>query len=173
MALENSGLAITGDSVKMKLLQEVYLVPEKTAFVGRNPIHRSRWSPEQPKEPNASVIIDTDTLLGTAKQETARPSQRRWQQTKVMKMTADFWIRERRSTSRRTVACWLVNNVVMAADKQSMDIVRWRWSATPKAYRSKSTMSTVYFLEQLNYKKFGMSDIWHRERRGLSRHFDG
>lgn len=58
MALENSGIAISGDSIKTKLLQEIHSSTEKTAFVGRksyvqksNQFKPNVKSEQQPKGP--------------------------------------------------------------------------------------------------------------------------
>lgn len=57
MALESSGTAITGDSIKTKLLQEVQTTRDKTAFVGkkgppaRKPQSAHEKSGEQPRGP--------------------------------------------------------------------------------------------------------------------------
>ncbi|XP_038118509.1 uncharacterized protein LOC119769586 [Culex quinquefasciatus] len=113
MALENSGLAITGDSIKTKLLQEMHSVPEKTAFVGRKPYPpkqkpsaaQGRSAEQQPKGPKCKrchrhghVARDCQSRTGSAFATVLATNEG---------FEDDSWIliREHRSISRRIVAC--------------------------------------------------------------------
>lgn len=73
MARESSGTAITGDSIKTKLLQEVQTTTDKTAFIGRR-AHRRESSKAQPtgqlsnqKVPGASAAGSLATSLKIAR----------------------------------------------------------------------------------------------------------
>lgn len=134
MALENSGLAITGDSIKTKLLQEVEASAGKTAFIGRKPFpprqkkgvteDRSADPPKGPKCKRCSkyghIARDCRSKKGSAFCTVLATD---------AGVTDDCWIFDSGASDHFTKNRSLLmddraaSGVVMAADKGAMNIV--------------------------------------------------